>query len=147
MLLTQYTNPQRTPWSGLSTLRRFQNDVERLFGATAPTERTWLPSIEVSEAADSFLVTVELPGVKAADVKVTLEDDVLTISGERKYEGSAQADLRLSERYYGKFERSVQLPAAVQSAKVTAASKDGILNITLPKTEEVRPREIKVAVS
>lgn len=147
MLLSQYSNPQCTPWSGLSTLRRFQNDVERLFGTTTPAERTWLPSLEVSEAADSFLVAVELPGVKAADVKVTLEDDVLTISGERKHDGAGNTELRVSERFYGKFERTIHLPAAVQADKVTAASRDGILTITLPKTEEVRPREIKIAVS
>jgi HSP20 family protein len=147
MLLTRYSNPQCNPWGGFGTIRRFQDDIERLFDSSTPTERTWLPSLEVSEAKDSFVVALELPGVKAGDVKVTLEDDVLTVSGERKYAGADDSELRLSERSYGKFERFVRLPAPVQIDQVKAASKDGILTITLPKTEEAKPREIKVAVA
>jgi HSP20 family protein len=144
MLLTQYANPRYATWSGL---QRLQSDVERLFGSKPSTERTWLPALEVTEGKESFLVALELPSVKSAEVKVTIEDDVLTVSGERKYEAGTDTTLRLSERSYGKFERSVQLPAPVQADQVKAASKDGILTITLPKTEEARPREIKIAVA
>jgi len=144
MLLTRYSNPQLNQWGAFEPLRRFQNDIERLFNSDQPAERNWLPALEVNEDKDKFLVTVELPGVNTADVKVTLEDDVLAISGERKYVGTAQSELRLSERYYGKFERSVRLPAPVQANHVTATGKDGVLTITLPKVEEARPREIKI---
>jgi HSP20 family protein len=144
MLLTRYSNPQLNQWGAFEPLRRFQNDLERLFGSDQPAERNWLPALEINEDKDKFLVTVELPGINTADVKVTLEDDVLVISGERKYIGTAESELRLSERYYGKFERSVRLPAPVQANHVTATGKDGVLTITLPKVEEARPREIKI---
>ncbi len=145
MLLTRYSNPQCSP--GVGALRRLQHDVERLFGSDQPRERVWLPALEVTEAKDKFVVAIELPGVKAADVKVTLEDDVLSVSGDRKYDGAADTELRLSERFYGKFERSVRLAAPVQADQVTATSKDGILTISLPKTEEAKPREIKIATA
>lgn len=145
MLLTRYSTPQIT--NGFSALRRLQSDVERLFGAEQPSERAWLPALEVTEARDAFVVAVELPGIKAAEVKVTLEDDVLTVSGERKHEGTPKTELRLSERFYGKFERSVRLAAPVQADKVAATSKDGILTILLPKTEAAQPREIKIVAS
>jgi HSP20 family protein len=145
VLLTRYSNPQCG--SGVGALRRLQNDVERLFGSDQPRERVWLPALEVTEARDKFIVAIELPGVKADEVKVTLEDDVLTVSGERKYAGAADTELRLSERFYGRFERSVRLAAPVQANQVTATSKDGILTISLPKTEEARPREIKIATA
>ena len=145
MLLTRISKPECSP--GFGTLRRFQNDVERLFGSDQSNERVWLPALEVVESKEQFVVAIELPGVNAAAVKVTLEDDVLSVSGERKYAGEADSELRLSERFYGKFERSVRLAAPVQADKVTAASKDGILTIALPKTEEAKPREIKIATA
>ena len=147
MLLPRYTKPQCGEWNSFDTLRQFQNDVERLFGTGTPAERSWSPTLEVVEAQDQFVVTAELAGIKVADVKVTVEDDVLTISGERKYEVPAASELRLSERVYGRFERSVRLSTPVLVDRITATSKDGILTIALPKTEEAKPREIKVAVA
>jgi len=147
MLLTRITPSQCNPLSGFGTLRRFQDDVERLFASKEPSQRSWLPPLELNETLDNFVVTLELPGVKAADVKVTLEEGVLKVGGERKFEGSEKSKILLSERFYGAFERSVRLPAPVQIEKVSACSKDGILTITLPKTEEAKPREIKVAVA
>lgn len=145
MLLTRYSNSQCSP--GVNALRRIQNDVERLFGSNPPDERVWLPALEVVEGKDKLVVAIELPGVKAADVKVTLEDDVLTVSGERRPDPVAGTQLLLSERLHGKFERSVRLAAPVQADQVTATSKDGILTISLPKTEEAKPREIKIATA
>lgn len=147
MLLKRYPNTQVNYLTGFGPLSRLQNNLDRLFAPEVNAERTWHPALEVTEAAGEFVVTVELPGVKASDVKVTLDEEVLTISGERKYEGAKESELRLSERAYGKFERSVRLPAPVQADKVGASGKDGILTVTLPKTEEAKPREIKVAVA
>lgn len=147
MLLTRYAKPQCGEWDSFSTLRQFQNDVERLFGPGTPAERSWSPTLEVVEGQDQFVVAVELPGIKATDVKVTVEDDVLTIAGERKYEVPTASELRLSERVYGKFERSVRLSAPVLVDRITATSKDGVLTIALPKTEQAKPREIKVATA
>jgi len=145
MLLTRYSNLHCNQWGGFGNLGRLQNNFDRLFGSNSTSDRIWLPPVEVNEAKDQFLVAVELPGVKSSDVKVTLDDDVLTVSGERKYESAIETELRLSERYYGKFERSVRLPASVKSDQVTATGKDGILTITLPKTDDAKPREIKIA--
>lgn len=147
MLLKRYPNSQLNYLTGFGPLSRLQNNLDRLFAPEVNAERTWHPALEVTEAEGEFVVSVELPGVKASEVKVTLDGDVLTISGERKYEGAQESELRLSERAYGKFERSVRLPAPVQADKVGASGKDGILTVTLPKTEEAKPREIKVAVA
>lgn len=147
MLLKRYSTPRLNYWTGFGPLGRLHDNLDRLFAPEVNAERTWHPALEVTEAESEFVVTVELPGVKTSDVKVTLDDDVLTISGERKYEGTKESELRLSERAYGKFERSVRLPAPVQADKVEASGKEGILTVTLPKTEEAKPREIKVAVA
>lgn len=142
MLLNRYSTTQCTPWGALDALQQLRNNSNRAFARGS--DRAWLPPVEVIEAKDRFLVTLELPGVAASSVKVSLEDDVLSVSGERKYAGNADDEVRLSERAYGRFERAIRLPTPVQSDQVTAASKDGILTITLPKTEDTKPREIKV---
>jgi len=92
-------------------------------------------------------VKVELPGIKKEDIEISLHDGVLTVSGERKHEVEKKERQSFrSERYFGKFQRSVTLPAAVNVGGVKAAYKDGILSIELPKAEEAKPRQIKVNV-
>lgn len=145
MLLKRYSNPQCGTWNTTGTFDRLQKDLDQLFNRT--TERTWLPAVEVSEGREQFLITVDLPGVDPDNVKVAIEDDVLTIAGERKFAATEGSEVRLSERAYGQFQRAVRLPSPVQINNVTASSKHGILTITLPKTEEAKPREIKVAVA
>lgn len=147
MMLSRYSTPLLARLSAQGPLGRLQGNLDRFFTSSNGAGNNWLPALEIAEAEGEFIVTLELPGVHTSDVKVTLDDGVLTVSGERKYEGAKEIELRLSERAYGKFERSVRLSAAVQADKVQAVGKDGILTISLPKTEEAKPREIKVSAS
>jgi HSP20 family protein len=93
------------------------------------------------------VLRVELPGVREKDVAVSITGDLLTIKGERRWEDESKDQKVLHvERVYGQFERLIQLPMAVQADKVKASYRDGVLEITLPKTEELKPREIKIDI-
>lgn len=97
---------------------------------------------------DNVFVKAELPGMKKEEIEISLHDGILSIGGERKHEAeSRKGDSFRSERYFGRFHRSVTLPTAVDSTKVKAAYKDGILTVTLPKAEEAKPKQIQVNVS
>jgi HSP20 family protein len=109
--------------------------------------RTWLPPIDMHETKDDLVLKVELPGVREKDVAVSITGDLLTIKGERRWEDESKDQKVLHvERVYGQFERLIQLPMTVQGDKVKAGYRDGLLEITLPKAEELKPREIKIDV-
>ena len=107
----------------------------------------WAPLADMYETKDDLFVTFELPGVREKEVSVAITGDLLTVKGERKLEHDLKDEgcYRL-ERLYGKFERSVPLPIPVQSDKVKATYRDGVLEIRLPKVEAVKPKEIKIDV-
>lgn len=106
----------------------------------------WRPAADVRETEEAFIVEAELPGMKKEDVSVTFEDNTLTISGERKYEEETNgSQLRRVERSYGSFSRSFRLPREIDAENVEAAFTDGILTVTVPKTETVKPRMIEIA--
>lgn len=108
-------------------------------------EEHWLPAIDVREEDDEFVVSADLPGLSKNEVEVTVEDNRLTISGERKWEDEEKKDrYHRIERAYGKFCRMLTLPTAVLADKVKATFKDGILNVSVPKAEAVKPRKIDV---
>jgi len=107
----------------------------------------WLPALDVSETDDAVQVTAELPGVDPNEVDISLSEDVLTISGEKKAEREEKGrDYHRIERAFGSFTRSVRLPAAVDPDKVEATFKDGVLTINLPKREEAKTRKVKIEV-
>jgi HSP20 family protein len=107
----------------------------------------WLPSLDVSETKNELVVKAEVPGMDPKDIDISLSDGMLTIKGEKKQEKEEkEADYHLVERSYGAFTRSVQLPKEVQSEKINASYKNGILKITLPKSEEAKKKEIKIKV-
>ncbi len=108
--------------------------------------KTWLPAVEVVESADAVDVAVELPGIAAEDVRVNVKDNTLNIDGEKKWEreGDENANVYYAERQYGKFRRSLTLPASVQAESAEASFKDGILRVHLPKVERLRARDIVV---
>jgi len=107
----------------------------------------WLPSLDVSETKNELVVKAEVPGMDPKDIDISLSDGMLTIKGEKKQEKEEkEADYHLVERSYGAFTRSVQLPKEVQSEKINASYKNGILKITLPKSEEAKKKEIKIRV-
>jgi HSP20 family protein len=103
------------------------------------------PALDVEESAEAFVLHVELPGVAADDVEVSLEDNVLTVSGERRFYADREVDgFRRIERSFGRFHRSVRLPDRVDAARVRATHRDGVLTISVPKSEDAKPRRIAV---
>ena len=107
----------------------------------------WAPSVDVSETEGEYQIKAEIPDVKKEDVKVTLEDGVLTIQGERKQEKEVKGKrYHRVERSYGRFARSFTLPDVIDEEKVKAEFKDGILNLALPKSEKAKPKAIEVTV-
>lgn len=114
--------------------------IDDFFGA-----RTNLLPLDLSENGDELVVLAEVPGVKKEEIKVTLHNGVLTISGEKKQPEFPDGTQRhRAERESGAFSRSLELPAAVNGSAVSAELKDGILRVVIPKSEEARPREIRV---
>lgn len=107
----------------------------------------WVPSVDVSETEGEYQIKAEIPDVKKEDVKVTVEDGILTIQGERKQEKEETGKkYHRVERSYGSFVRSFTLPDLVDEEKVKAEFKDGVLNLQLPKSEKVKPKAIEVTV-
>jgi HSP20 family protein len=111
-----------------------------------PTSTTaWNPSVDIFENDNEVVVKAELPGMDAKDIDVRLENNILTLKGERQFEKEAKEEnYHRIEREYGSFTRSFALPTAVNGEKVKAEYKDGILKIVLPKKEETKPKPIKV---
>jgi HSP20 family protein len=136
--------------STLGRLTDLRDEIDRFFDS--PLARTseflgWAPAFDVYEEKDNFVVKAELPGMKKEDINVSLHDGDLIISGERKSETKTEGtEVYRAERYFGKFQRSVSLPATVAANNVKAEYKDGILTVTLPKSEEAKPRQIEVKV-
>jgi HSP20 family protein len=105
----------------------------------------WAPALDISERKDAYLVTVELPGVEADDLDITLEDGLLTIQGERQFTSeSSEQQFHRVERRYGAFRRSITLPAQVQAEQIEASFDNGVLQIVVPKMEEAKPKRIQV---
>lgn len=144
MRLVRYENPGLI-WPGFGRLSSLQDELQRLFESPLTD---WAPALDVYEDKDNFVVNTELPGLKREDIDVSLQDGVLVISGERKTEEKRTEDeIRRQERFYGKFQRILTLPAPVAADKVKAQYKDGVLTITVPKAEEAKPRKIDVSVN
>jgi HSP20 family protein len=105
----------------------------------------WAPALDISERKDAYLVTVEVPGVNADDLDITLEDGLLTIQGERQLTSeSSEQQYHRVERRYGAFRRSITLPAHVMAEGIQASFEDGVLQILVPKAEEAKPRRIQI---
>ncbi|MEX0705726.1 MAG: Hsp20/alpha crystallin family protein [Nitriliruptoraceae bacterium] len=139
-----------TPARDVSSL---QGEMERLVrnalgDRSAATAGAFTPMLDVEESDESFVLHVELPGVNPDDVEVSLEENVLTIAGERNFYDRSEAEgFRRIERHFGRFHRAVRLPDRVDPDRVEAAYRDGMLTISVPKAEESRPRRIQVQAS
>jgi HSP20 family protein len=131
-----------------------QTEIDDAFNAyfgirprTSAPERTWTPPIDVYETRDDLVVAVELPGVREKDIHLSMTGDVLSLRGERGIAAEAREEsYHRIERWSGTFERHVQLPIPVQADRIRASYRDGVLEIRLPKLDEVKPREIKIEV-
>jgi len=151
--LIRYPKTERPTWSPLNRLSTLRDEIDRLFDLSLPsfspeTFGGWSPALDVYQDKENVTVKVELPGLKKEDIDISLHDGVLSISGERKFEKTDQSgETSRSERFFGRFQRSVSLPTRVDGGKVSASYKDGILTVTLPKAEEAKPKQIEVTVS
>jgi HSP20 family protein len=144
-------------WEPVRELQGIQQEMNRLFGAafdsqtgsptTAAGARSWIPAMDLVEEDEEFVLRADLPGVQEEDVNVELQDNVLTISGERKSESQ-----RRSEGYYrveraiGTFSRSLTLPEGIDPESINASLNNGVLEVRVPKPEERKPRRVAINV-
>jgi HSP20 family protein len=144
MKLIQYQRPGLV-WPNLGRLAGLQDELDQLFESPLTG---WAPALDVQEDKDNFTIRVEVPGLKREDIDVSLQDGALIISGERRSEKVEEGvEIHRQERFYGKFQRALTLPEPVAADKVKADYKDGVLTVTLPKTEEAKPKKIDVSVN
>lgn len=142
MNIIKYQNPGLSTWPRFDRLTSWRDLLDSAFELSNATSG-WLPPLDVFEDEDQVTVQLEVAGVKKDDFDLSLEDDVLTISGQRQ---SERGESFRSEREFGTFSRSITLPSPVQTDKVKADYEDGILTVTLPKAEEAKPKKIQVSL-
>jgi HSP20 family protein len=143
-----------TPWRPFE-FEKMRREMDRLwdsFFESKPTRRVgegeWAPSLDISETKGDLVVKAELPGIDPKDIDISLNEGILTIKGEKRQEKEEKEEgYHLVERSYGSFTRSIRLPREIQSEKINASYKNGVLKITLPKTEEAKKKEVKIKVT
>lgn len=139
-------------WEPFRELVTMRDDVDRLFDAFFGREEYnldsyWRPAIDIEENNGNLMVRAEIPGMSKEEIKVAVKDNLLTISGERKKENESEdKTFYRVERCYGQFRRMIRLPSEVDANKVKAAYKDGVLHVTLPKPESIKPKQIDVEI-
>jgi HSP20 family protein len=150
----------RTRWDPFQDLRSAQEEMAQMTQMSqmlaralglhgqqqgSATATAWAPALDISERKDAYLVTVELPGVEAEDLEITMEDGLLTIQGERHFaHDSSEQQFHRVERRYGAFRRSITLPAQVRAEQIEASFEDGVLQILVPKMEEATPKRVQI---
>jgi HSP20 family protein len=138
-------DPFRDLWS--------QSEVSRMLGNVYRTAEStftgsWSPVVDILESAEKFQIIVELPGLSTSDVDITVEDNVLVLTGERRpYQGTGEETLRRIERSFGPFGRRITLPSKSDAARIEASMNDGLLVIDVPKVEQAKPHKIQVKSS
>ena len=153
MSLIRYQTPTSVMWPSLDRWANLRNDLDTLLelpfraGSSRQSQlfSGWTPALDLYQNNDNIVAVVELPGLRKEDIEISLQDGTLTISGERKEETGPESGATRTERYTGKFRRSITLPSRVDLNKVSATYKDGILTVTLPKAEEAKPKKIQIS--
>lgn len=153
--LVRYQLPELTSWTPFNRLSTLRDEIDRLFdlsfpgvGREAGLFSGWAPALDMSQDKDNFYVKVELPGMKKEEIEINFHEGNLSVGGERKLESeSGEGETFRSERFFGKFHRSIAIPSAVNPSGIKASYKDGILTVTLPKAEEAKPKQIEVNVN
>jgi HSP20 family protein len=121
---------------------QFSKLVDQVWGGR---QESWLPAIDVFDAKEAVVLKAELPGMDPDDIQIEVEDNVLTLKGERRFEEEVDEERYYRvERRYGSFQRSLALPQGMQAAAISASYEDGVLTITVPKVEEEKPKRIEV---
>ncbi len=133
-------------WDPFQGMTQIQNRFDRAWGSVlADREESWLPAVDVYDTKDAVVLKAELSGMDPDDIQIEVEDNVLTIKGERKFEEKIDEGRYYSvERRFGSFERSLALPQGVRSDDIQADYEDGVLAVRVPKAEEEKPRKIEV---
>jgi len=143
-------------WEPARELQSIQSEMNRLFGTVFDTQagggdggaRRWIPAMDLVEEGEQYVLRADLPGVGEDDVSVELEDNVLTVSGERKSEHREQGDgFRRIERSSGSFSRSLTLPEGIDAEQIRARFEQGVLEVRVPKPEQRKPRRIEISGS
>jgi HSP20 family protein len=144
-------------WEPARELQTIQQEMNRLFGtffdsqAGAPADpalgRRWIPAMDLVEEDQHYVLKADLPGVKENDVNIELEDNVLTVSGERRSQHEETRDgYRRIERASGRFARTLTLPEGVDPDAIEASFEDGVLEVRIPKPEQTKPRKVEISV-
>lgn len=143
-----------TRWEPFQGLSSFQERLNRLFDNTFPNKgdesalTAWVPAVDVYETEDELVIKTDLPEISEKDLDVRVENNRMTIRGERKFEQEAKEDNYLQmERAYGSFSRSFSLPNTVNTEAIRAEYKNGVLTVTLPKRAESKPKQVKINVT
>jgi HSP20 family protein len=149
MTLIRWTDPFRDITTLQDRMNQlFGNFLERGHGREEGLGTgVWMPAVDIYETKDAICVRAELPGMDKEAIGVEVKEGVLTLQGERKFEKEVKEEnYHRIERSYGTFHRSFTLPSSVDGEKVTARMKDGVLQVNLPKKEQAKPKQIKIAV-
>jgi HSP20 family protein len=151
---TQEDTPMTlTRWNPANDFMNLQREVNRLFNGITPRTRrdeeyesaVWSPVVDITEDADQYTLSFDLPGVEKKDVKMNYSDNTLTVSGERRsFEEKKDMTCHRVERAFGKFYRSFTFPTMVNAEKIGATYKDGVLTVAVPKAEETKPKQITI---
>ena len=158
MALVRFTRrPNRLafqPFTGIPAFDDIENRMQKMMdnifteADAGPTAIGWIPAMEISETPAEMIVSAELPGLEKKDVDISVDDDLLTISGEKSEEKTTdEKKMHLWERSYGSFRRSFSLPRGVDSAKINAEFKNGVLKIHMPKTTEAQAKGRKIDIA
>ena len=152
MKLARFQRPELWNWSAFDQLTNIRDEINRLFespyeNGSSDVFNTWAPALDLYEDNDNIIARAELPGLKKQEIDISLHDNVLTVSGERKNEKKhANGKTSREERFFGRFTRSIALPKQVNGDQVKASYKDGLLTVTMPKAEEAKPRQVQIQV-
>ena len=142
-------------WEPVREFGTIQNEMNRLFNSffdtpthsNGATARRWIPAMDLVETEDAYVLSADLPGLSESDVSIEVEDNILTVSGERKAEHEdRKAGYYRVERSYGSFRRALTLPEGVDPEAVTANFDKGVLQVTVPKPEQQAPRKVQITV-
>jgi HSP20 family protein len=135
-----------SPWTGFVGLRREMDEMLNVVNAMQESgNRVWTPPVSVREDAETVTLEMELPGIDPAAVDISIEGQLLTISGEKRDERSEEREnVHLLERRYGRFERSFTVPRGIDAERIEARFERGVLHLTLPRPEESKPRRIRI---
>lgn len=143
-----------TRWDAFRNVSSLQDQVNRLFNTTFParpddsTLTTWAPAVDIYETENELVLKADLPEINEKDLDVRVENNTLTVRGERKFEQQVKEDNYLRvERAYGSFSRSFSLPNTVNSDAIKAEYKNGVLTVELPKRAESKPKQVKISVT